>query len=132
MTCHQCNIQNGSGSNYCKSCGAALHLEGLLIKRKGDLDITLLLIYIGWRFVTLLAFTLMIKFVLPVLGNEGRANEFTGIYNITDWVTSGIDAVLLVVLSFLLKNKPARVCCAIFLLVKIGLAVFNFSKVVVQ
>ena len=123
MNCTHCKTPNDTESNYCKKCGTELTLDALVTHNKRDRDIIILLIYIGWHFVTLLVYTYLSKFIIPDLATSGRANEITEVYKIADWVTSGIDALMLIIMLFLFQNKYAKILCSIYLVLRIGLMV---------
>ena len=123
MNCTHCKTPNDTESNYCKNCGTELTLDALVTHNKRDRDIIILLIYIGWHFVTLLVYTYLSRFIIPDLATSGRANEITEVYKIADWVTSGIDALMLIIMLFLFQNKYAKILCSIYLVLRICLMV---------
>jgi hypothetical protein len=122
MNCPYCNTPVSPHARFCTNCGSQIPApQTQSVQHLGN-DIVLLLSYIGWQYITYIAYVFINSVVRKkLLGNYEDLGRF---YRITDWIISGIDVILILLISILLKNKLAKTLCFIFLALRILIVVY--------
>jgi len=91
-----------------------------------NVDVNLLLGYIGWLVLVSLSFVLIPRFLLPDLDVENRMSAFITIANI-NFIIAIVDIVLIVLVIGLSKAKIIKIAFAVYLICKIILLLLNIK-----
>lgn len=124
MDCPRCKTLNEERAQYCKNCGLNLSLPvygataaTAEVVATDRTDLNWILGYMGWTFFYSLLYMFIFRFLVKVF------ERIHDVYNIVQWVISSIDALFMILMIIILKNKTAKVCFGVFLLVRTAILI---------
>jgi|GEM_PF-5906674 len=126
MFCNQCGQLLDPDSRFCSACGIEVRKEIFARRVYRNVDVNLLLGYIGWLVLVSLSFVLIPRFLLPDLDVENRMSAFITIANI-NFIIAIVDIVLIVLVIGLSKAKIIKIAFAVYLICKIILLLLNIK-----
>ena len=126
MKCANCGSVVGSKTGLCEECGYENNL--LVLNNQSNRDSLILVLYISWAFLVNILFNLINKFVIPGMIARGSGQKISLLMSTLDFIISGVDFILIILIIFLLKNKLAKIFFMVFLFSRIALFVLNSVK----
>jgi hypothetical protein len=124
MDCPRCKTLNEERAQYCKNCGMKLSLPGFAAtaavtdaEATDKKDLYWVLGYMGWYFFYSVLYMIIFKYLVKVF------YSIHDVYKSIQLVISSIDALFMVLLIVVLKNKTGKACFGVFLLIRIAILV---------
>lgn len=112
-------------TGLCEKCGYENDNDLLVVNNESSRDTLILAIYIIWGFLVKILYGMVNKFIIPHFIAVGAGQKMVQLNSTLDYIISGIDILLIILIFRLLENKFVKKLFVVFLIFRVALFLLN-------